>query len=601
MITFQKVTLLLETTLLLGIKNTLRVLYYRIKKSLGLIKFSSYSSLPPGMTFYGGNSTYKKDGVSLTLFGWDVRFYNEIPQWLHNPFDLYNEINSDQSWERVISSIPKDTDLKDYWELSRFYWVPEFAFKFIEKKDEEYLGLLNRWLDDWILKNPPYKGINWTCGQEAAIRLMNLALASILLEQYNKPSPRLIWLIEVHLNRILPTLSYAIGQENNHGSAESVALYIGGSWLYKLNANQKYHKIAEKGRKWLLNRAMILIQADGTSNQYSTTYHRANLEVFCLAELWRKKNKLEKFSDIFYKRVLLGGEWLYQLTDPQSGDAPNFGPNDGSYLFSFSRQNYRDFRPTVQLVSVLFDASFQAYEDNALFEDRLKVLKIHSTRKTWYKPTSKTYSQGGHFVLRKGEARVYFRFPSFAFRPGHADSLHIDFWIKNRAVFRDAGTFRYVSQNLDKSMYHNTIVFDDQDQMPRLGKFLYAKWLKAQDFSFEETDTAVCAGAGYFDYLKNYHKREVELQDQILICIDTVRGGAKKISLYWRLDLANWSINNNIITDGKVRISIESDVKIESITLKKSKESLYYRNLSDCYLIELIVSSPAVIVTKVVF
>ena len=38
-------------------------------------------------------------------------------------------------------------------------------------------------------------------------------------------------LVYIHLKRIESTISYAIAQDNNHGTSEAAALFIGGSWL----------------------------------------------------------------------------------------------------------------------------------------------------------------------------------------------------------------------------------------------------------------------------------------------------------------------------------------------------------------------------------
>lgn len=46
--------------------------------------------------------------------------------------------------------------------------------------------------------------------------------------------------------------------------------------------------------------------------------------------------------------------WLFQMIDPLSGDAPNLGANDGARLFVLTDTPYRDYRPSVQLASALF-------------------------------------------------------------------------------------------------------------------------------------------------------------------------------------------------------------------------------------------------------
>ena len=42
------------------------------------------------------------------------------------------------------------------------------------------------------------------------------------------------------------------------------------------------------------------------------------------------------------------------MVDPLSGDGPNLGSNDGAFCYQLHSQPYRDFRPTLQLASVLF-------------------------------------------------------------------------------------------------------------------------------------------------------------------------------------------------------------------------------------------------------
>ena len=106
---------------------------------------------------------------------------------------------------------------------------------------------------------------------------MHLAMAALVLGQTRQAGPALRDLIHLHLQRIAPTLSYAIGQDNNHGTSEAAALFIGGSWLQTLGlpAGARW---AALGRRWLENRAVRLIGEDGSFSQYSLNYHRVMLD-----------------------------------------------------------------------------------------------------------------------------------------------------------------------------------------------------------------------------------------------------------------------------------------------------------------------------------
>lgn len=595
--------LIARTIPLLGISNIVRVADYRLRKSLNIIHFRQEGPRPEGPFFApASNGESASAFLSQTLFGWDSRHFVSPPDWLANPFEPACRLHAGSDWRNSLAELPTEADVKDFWELSRWYWVPELAWR-AREGDGTALSTLNQWLDDWVMTNPSYKGIQWSCGQEAAIRLLNLALASLILGGVQNTAPALLWLVKIHVNRIEPTLGYAIGQQNNHGSTEAAALYIGGSWL-AIHNQLTYSKTSKKGRHWLLDRADFLIQPDGTSNQYSTTYHRANLEVFSLAEYWRLQMKLTKFPSAFYTRMKQGTQWLHQLTNPVTGDAPNFGPNDGSHLFSVTRSPYRDFRPTVAWATALFEGT-NAYPSSTDFENRAALFNIATSGTELPPPESAHYPDGGHMVLRQGPAAVFFRYPAFRFRPGHADCLHTDLRIGNRMLFRDGGTYRYTDRlhHLSEAQRHNTVTFDDSDQMPKLGQFLYGSWPKAEKSWLNLSDPSQCeARAGYKDHKGNQHLRELVLTPHEFLCVDHMSGAARKATLRWRLDSADWRLEGNTITDEKIRVEIECNQPLSQIRLVPSSESLYYRQLTPCLLLEVDVCQlPATFKTRVIF
>ena len=121
-------------------------------------------------------------------------------------------------------------DVKTFWELSRFDWVVQWAFNAL-CGDDQAVAQLNNWLEDWSANNPANAGVNWKCGQETSIRVIHLSVAASLLGQLQSMTPALETLLRQHLTRISPTISYAVAQDNNHGTSEAVALFIGGAWL----------------------------------------------------------------------------------------------------------------------------------------------------------------------------------------------------------------------------------------------------------------------------------------------------------------------------------------------------------------------------------
>lgn len=193
-------------------------------------------------------------------------------------------------------------DIKLIWELSRMDWVLALAQR-TRQGDAAALDRLNNWLRDWCQHNPPYLGPNWKCGQEASMRVMHLAMAAMILGQVQQPATGLRDLVQLHLRRIAPTVQYAMAQDNNHGTSEAAALFMGGSWLAAFGVAEGA-QWARTGRRWLENRAARLIGPQGSFSQYSLNYHRVMLDTFCMAEVWRRQLVgLPAFSALWQARV----------------------------------------------------------------------------------------------------------------------------------------------------------------------------------------------------------------------------------------------------------------------------------------------------------
>ena len=130
---------------------------------------------------------------------------------------------------------------------------------------------------------------------------MQLILAKFIVDQHLVYSPSFITFIKNHCERINATISYAIAQNNNHGTSESAALYIGGVILIEISGideklNKKAIKWYKKGKALLENRVDALILNDGSFSQYSTNYHRLLLDTLNIVEFWRVKLKKSSFK-----------------------------------------------------------------------------------------------------------------------------------------------------------------------------------------------------------------------------------------------------------------------------------------------------------------
>ena len=598
-----------RTALALGLPNIARVAWYRLGITLGFNPVRRlHAAMPQGPCFRA--STLESVSVppvsgwhsSAHLFSyWPFSVTANPPDWLANPLTGRRVSAPERDWWRIPDFDPAVGDIKLIWELSRMDWVLAFAQR-ARNGDTAALARLNDWLADWCLHNPPYCGPNWKCGQEASIRVMHLAMAAILLGQVRQPTLGLRDLVRLHLRRIEPTLQYAMAQDNNHGTSEAAALFIGGSWLAAQGVAEGA-RWQKTGRRWLENRAARLISVDGTFSQYSLNYHRVLLDTLCMVEVWRRHMELPVFSVRWRERATAATHWLCQMINPLNGDGPNLGANDGARLLQLTDSVYRDYRPSVQLAMVLF-AGQCAYSSEGAWNHPLHWLGLVVPQVMAPRPGSRVADDGGFAVLRHGSAMAMLRYARFHFRPSQADALHLDLWLDGENLLRDAGSYSYNTepQWLDYfggTISHNTVQFDDRDQMPRLSRFLFGDWLKTLSVEpLREEIRATHFGAAYCDRQRVSHYRHVALGETDLKVVDEVAGFVRKAVLRWRLMPGNWQLTDQCVTNGIHELKVQANVPLIRCELVDGWESRHYLEKTPVPVLEVEVHQPGTLTTE---
>lgn len=593
----------------LGLINVVWVLLYRIQLKTGWFKhFQPVIPTPdkPQEFFHKATSSPvdkidKAHFVPLKAFGWITIDTDTIPSWTASVLNGKSISDNRMHWSEVDEFSQSIGDIKTIWELSRFDWIVNFAANYHATGDDKWLARCNLWLNDWLAHNPINQGVNWRCGQEASIRLMHLITAHQLFS-HQALTKDLLSLIEHHLKRIAPTRFYAMGQDNNHGTSEACALFVGATILLSHGSQpdtNTYIRWQRQGRYWLENRVNKLIEPDGAFSQYSTNYHRVMLDTLSFAEQIRLRYKAPRFSQHFYQKAQAATYWLAALTDQYTGDAPNLGANDGARLFPVTSCDYRDFRPSVQWASGLFCGSFifrckQPYQQlSDLLSPQNKVLS-HQTEQLDLQQQLSTQVQ----LIQHQEQRVYLRTPSAKFRPSSCDALHLDFWLDSHNILRDAGTFSYNSSDKKLNYYgstqaHNTVQFDDREPMPRLSRFLFSHWQNTKIIN--KSSNSISASCQTFD--GNDHQRTITLTEKQLIVEDTLANFTERARCFWRLAPSNWQLSGNKVMSEIASISIIANNISINLTLVDGAESRYYLNEEVLPVLQVDVSAPGKITT----
>ena len=412
-------------------------------------------------------------------------------------------------------------DIRPLWEENRWSDLPRDVDKFCA---------------DWMAANPPFTGPNWACGQEAALRALHLALVL--------PRPLPAWarpILQAHARRIGANPAYAMAQDNNHPVSEAAGLLACGLLLGEA-------ALAARGARRLEGAVARLVAADGGFAQPSPAYHRLMLDVLGAAETLRRGWSGPPFSPRLLARAAAAAAWLARMTCPQTGALPRIGHQDGSAFLGTPD----DARPSLARAQALFGA--------VAFADK------------WRSQGFRGWSAAGaRAVLRLGPA---------GFRPAHCDFLHFDLWDGPLNLLRDGGTGAYNPapenawwlEHFWSVRAHNTVQFDAAEPMPRLSRFLHARWpAMGQD--------------GDADWVRDHagrrHTRAVRAAGRDWRVTDRLEGRYAQATMRWRLAPGAWRLTGDGAESGMARITITGDAPL-AIALEEGFESLAYGQVSRC-------------------
>lgn len=416
--------------------------------------------------------------------------------WLTNP-STGHQYDASKHWTEIEDISKSAGDIKYTWEKSRFsflYTLIRHDYHF----DSNNAALVFEEIESWINANPINQGPNYKCSQEMSLRILNWTFAlyyyknasELTEELFDKILHYVYW----HLKHVYNNINFSLKSvRNNHAITEVLMLYLGGS-LFPFFPEAKQWK--RKGKKWFEQEIAYQIYEDGTFLQFSHNYHRVLIQLLTWAFYLSEINN-DAFSEITYKRAKASLNYLYQCTNPDNGQLPNYGANDGALFFKFNNQPYRDYRPQLNALHYFFTKS-AIFEEDALKEDIhwLSSNLDQSKKETKFSLEEKktaAFETGGYYTIRDENTLSFLRCGSYKDRPSHADNLHLDLWYKGVNIMRDAGTYKYNTEEelvkyFNGTSAHNTVTLGDHDQMLKGPRFIWLHWSEAKSATLNETE-----------------------------------------------------------------------------------------------------------------
>ena len=449
-------------------------------------------------------------------------------------------LDSTKYWSQI--SDDSASEIKFIWEPNRFSFVYTLVRAYAASHNEKYAEAFWKSILDWAEHNPPNTGPNWMDGQEIALRLMAWTFGYNAFINSSSSTPerkaQFTLFVAAQAERIYKNIDYAISTRSNHTISEAFGLWLMGLLFPELKDSEKYFSL---GCKLLEQEATAQIFPDGSYSMYSLNYHRFILHIYLYAIRLDEINHVP-FSTQLINSVTKSIEYLSHLINPQTGEMPVYGSNDGALVLPLNNCDFTDYRPLLQLGWYITKKEF-LFEPGPWDEDIFWLRGISRAERSASVVealgSTLSFPHGGTYLLRNTNSQAILRCTDFTSRPSHADQLHMDLWLHGHNIAVDAGTYLYSGEGvwrngLAHTSVHNTVTVDNKDQMTMVSRFTWTNWSKGKVLKHEKN---LWQGE-HNSYKPVSHKRTVMMldDDRWLVIDNLVAKEPHQYKLHWLLN-----------------------------------------------------------------
>jgi len=505
-----------------------------------------------------------------TLFGYPVRL-DDPPVWNRN-YLLGKDWMDAPAKAIDYRRIDVAGGVKYVWELSRGQPILRLATAYALTHDTRYAATCQRWLLDWIERNPRGWGIHWTSALEHAIRVFAWSYALVLIGDalHEADLGNILGALVQHGEFIERHLSPG-SSANNHLIGEAAALAFLGSLLPDGTLARRWR---ERGYTILQREALRQFYDDGVNAEQAFGYLPFVWEFYLHAYRLRPipdavAVRLQRSLD-FVRRVMDASGYVPQVGDEDDGAVVPLWTSEANRYCVVGRALAQQIG--AEPLPALTDA------DDALCLWLFGTAPASGTRLT----DAHLYPDGGYAVLYSKHWQVLFDAGSLGLGSlaahGHADALSVWASLDGKPLLVDAGTYAYHEDpewrdHFRSTPAHNTIALDNRNQSEIQGPFL---WGKKAHSEFLKCDLRQSCVEGKTDaYAPDTVRRSVALQDETLVIQDHIeQDAAQSVQWFWHFH-PDWQVEP--VETGVWRITDGQRVGTVRLTGLAEYEARLYR------------------------
>jgi uncharacterized heparinase superfamily protein len=403
-----------------------------------------------------------------------------------NP-DWHCDFKSGKRWDRgaYSLSIPRVLDRgHDYkvpWEISRLQHLPTMGIASSLSGDDAYRQRAVSQLSSFVAENPVYRGINWSCTMDVAIRASQILASEGFLRGAGDDRfwCELLKSLLLHARFIIDNLENG-PVRGNHYVSNLAGLFLCGLGLAEFKEARRWREFA---RERLFAEMQRQVTEDGLDYEASLSYHALVTEMFLFPALLSSENG-GSFAEPYLAKLERMIEAVAILIRPD-GTLPQIGDNDDGRFLVFSQyhRRRRDWRPLLALGAYFFRRprwlflAGDAWVEGAwvLGEPFLRWRDSLGAPDDFPGFVCHAFPRGGVYQLGAGNIQMVVDAGSVGQRNNgshaHNDTLAFDLYAFGKEVLPDRGTGVYASDLALRNCFrstraHNVLQVDGEEINP---------------------------------------------------------------------------------------------------------------------------------------